>query len=329
MGDKSNIEWTDATWNPVTGCDRVSPGCKNCYALELAPRLRAQGVQKYVDAKDGEPPTSGPAFGVTLWPDTLAGPLRWRKPRMVFVNSMSDLFHPEVPDEFIADVWAVMAAAEAHTFQVLTKRPERMRDLLASGWLESAMYERLPALPKRLCPQRRHEFQRNLIQGVWHRTKWPLPNVWLGTSIELKTYNHRADVLRECPAAVRFISAEPLLGPLVYRDGAHTDPEWTESRHPPLDLRGIHQLIVGGESGANHRPMDPQWVRDLRAACLDTGCPECYGTGMQHRERCVICKGRPGRTAFFFKQWGGRTPKAGGRELDGKVYDELPVAVHA
>lgn len=245
----SSIEWTDESWNPVTGCDRVSPGCDHCYALDLAARLKAMGQPRY--QKDGDPRTSGPGFGVTLHEDKLAEPLRWRKPRMVFVNSMSDLFHPKVPDEFIAFVFWTMARAPQHTFQVLTKRPKRMRALL-SRWGE------------------------------------PLPNVWLGTSIESAAYVARADELRQTPAAVRFISAEPLLGPL-------TDD---------LDLHLIDWLIVGGESGPHARPMDPQWVRDLEETCHgDYGYPP---------------------TAFFFKQHGGRTPKAGGRELDGRTWDEFP-----
>lgn len=274
----SAIEWTDAVWNPVTGCDRVSPGCAHCYALELAPRLRAmhqaRGGGKWADAPDGERASSGPAFGVRLHEDVLDQPFRWRKPRRVFVNSMSDLFHEDVPDEFIGRVWATMAAASQHTFQILTKRPERMRALLSdrARW----------ALPDR-----------------------PLPNVWLGVSIENRRYVHRADVLCEVPAAVRFISAEPLLGPLV-----QPRPLPTGSRYVwrdgyigrELSLIAIDWLIVGGESGARHRPIDPEWVRDLRDAAQATG------------------------TAFFFKQWGGRTPKAGGRDLGGRTWDEMPEA---
>jgi len=274
----SAIEWTDEVWNPVTGCDRVSPGCAHCYALELAPRLRAMGNAKYQRARDGGP-ASGPAFGVTLHPDVLEQPLRWRRPRRVFVNSMSDLFHDEIPDEFIADVFDVMRRAPEHTFQVLTKRPERMRRWLS--WESPFRFE------------------------------GPLPNVWLGVSIENRRYVHRADVLRDTPAAVRFISAEPLLGPLVPRAGCYchaqyerTWPaEWPDGyRGPALALEGIDWLIVGGESGPRHRPVVAQWARDLRDAA-------------GHAE-----------AAFFFKQWGGRTPKAGGRELDGRTWDEMPVA---
>lgn len=274
MGE-SSIEWTDATWNPVTGCDRVSPGCKNCYALDLAARLKRMGQPRY--QKDGTPPTSGPGFGVTLHPDKLDEPLRWRKPRRVFVNSMSDLFHPEIPDEYIAQVFSVMRRAEQHTFQVLTKRPERMRDFVRRLAWESASRPYL-------YPE--GEDAHAELFGA----PYICPNIWLGTSIEMQTYNGRADALRATPAAVRFISAEPLLGSLIN-----------------LDLDGIDWLIVGGESGPRHRPMNPHWVRELREMASISG------------------------TAFFFKQWGGRTPKSGGRELDGLTWDEYPQTepVHA
>lgn len=206
MSDRTGIGWTQATWNPVTGCSKVSPGCAHCYAETLA-LTRLAGKPGY----PGLPWTPENAeANVVLHPDRLDQPLRWRKPRRVFVNSMSDLFHERVPDEFIAAVFDVMKRADWHTFQVLTKRPERM-----SEWIGGT--------------------------GIW-----PAPNIWRGTSIESDRYVGRADHLRETPAAVRFISAEPLLGPL-----------------PSLDLRGIDWLIVGGESGKGWRWMDPAWVREL------------------------------------------------------------------
>ncbi len=243
MGDKSAIEWTQATWNPVTGCDRVSPGCDNCYALTLAKRLKAMGNPKY--QADGDPRTSGPGFAVTEHPAALALPHRWAAPRLVFVNSMSDLFHAKVSAAFIHSVFEVMAATPRHTYQLLTKRPRRAARMAAD-------------LP------------------------WPA-NVWLGVSVENPQQARRVDELRRVPAAVRFISAEPLLGSLG-----------------ELDLAGISWLIAGGESGRNHRPVRPQWVRELRDRCESAGVP------------------------FFFKQWGGHTPKAGGRVLDGRVYDAMP-----
>jgi protein gp37 len=252
LADRSRIEWTSATWNPTTGCDRVSAGCDNCYALALSARLKAMGVQKY--RADGDPRTSGPGFGVAVHPETLNVPLHWRTPRRVFVNSMSDLFHARVESEFVARVWEVMAQTPKHTYQVLTKRPERATKVLEA------------------------------VQAKLSLDVWPLPNVWLGTSVESDDRVRRADHLRAAPAATRFLSLEPLLGPL-----------------PSLDLTGIDWVIVGGESGPRCRPMDAEWVRDLRDRASDQ------------------------QVAFFFKQWGGRTPKAGGRKLDGRTWDELPV----
>jgi protein gp37 len=245
MADKSSIEWTEATWNPTTGCDRISRGCDHCYALTLAKRLKAMGSAKY--QTDGDPRTSGPGFGVAVHPAELALPLRWREPRVVFVNSMSDLFHAKVSLNFVEQVFEVMAATPQHTYQVLTKRAARLA---------------------KLAP----------------RLTWPA-NVWMGVSVEDDEQTERIDHLRQVPAAVRFVSAEPLLGPL-----------------DDLNLEGIDWLIAGGESGPGCRPVDPAWVRSLRDQCIADG------------------------TAFFFKQWGGRTPKAGGRELDGRTWDEMPAA---
>jgi protein gp37 len=243
MANGSAIEWTEATWNPTTGCDRLSAGCDHCYALTLAKRLKAMGAPKYQN--DGDPRTSGPGFGVTIHPAALRIPYGWREPRVVFVNSMSDLFHARVPVSFVREVFSVMADTPRHTYQVLTKRSHRLARLA-------------------------------------DRLDWP-PNVWLGVSIEDGAQLQRIDHLRDVPAAVRFLSCEPLLGPL---DG--------------LDLTGIGWVIAGGESGPGCRPLDRTWVTDIRDACTATGVP------------------------FFFKQWGGRTPKAGGRELDGVLWDEMP-----
>lgn len=294
----SAIEWTDEVWNPVTGCDRVSPGCAHCYALELAPRLRAMGSAKYQRARDGGK-SSGPAFGVTLHPDVLRQPFGWRRPRRVFVNSMSDLFHEDIPDRFIAEVWGVMAANPQHTFQILTKRPERARQLLTddNGWVCNAIEEASQWVKRLNAPL--GEPGNHCWPGEDYHEFPALRNVWLGVSIENRRYVHRADVLRDTPAAVRFISAEPLLGPLVARAEV-IRPGVVQLDGPTLDLAGIDWLIVGGESGARHRPMKAEWVRDLRIHAF-----------VAH-------------TAFFFKQWGGRTPKAGGRELDGRTWDEMP-----
>lgn len=236
MSDSSRIEWTNATWNPVTGCTKVSPGCAHCYAEVFAERFR--GVI-------GHPYEQG--FDLKLWPARLAMPLSWKRPRRVFVDSMSDLFHEDVPEEYIQRVFAVIQAASQHQFQILTKRHERLAAIA-------------PHLP------------------------WP-DNVCIGVSIENDRFTHRADSLREIPAVVRFVSAEPLLGTL-----------------PSLNLDGIDWLIAGGESGPRHRQPQPDWFRDLRDRCTQAG------------------------VAFFFKQWGGRSPKVGGRQLDDRTWDEYPVA---
>lgn len=238
MSDQSAIEWTDATWNPVTGCTQLSPGCDHCYALTFAERFR--GVPNH-------PFEQG--FDMKLWQQRLALPLQWKRPRRIFVNSMSDLFHPYVPDEYIRDVFQTMVTADWHVFQILTKRPARMARLA-------------PFLP------------------------WP-KNIWVGTSVELDGYSWRANRhLRKVPAAVRFVSAEPLLGPL-----------------PSLQLDHLNWLITGGESGPQYRPVESDWVRDLRDRCQSAG------------------------VAFFHKQWGGLRPKTGGRLLDGRTWDEFPIAM--
>jgi protein gp37 len=264
----SRIEWTETTWNPTTGCDQISPGCDHCYALTLAKRLKAMGSAKY--QTDGNPITSGPGFGVAVHHDSLTEPYGWRRPRLVFVNSMSDLFHARIPKPFIGSVWDVMASTPRHTYQVLTKRPDRAASLLKAWELDDRTWRR--------------------DDGLWcgPPASWPLPNVWLGTSIESAEYARRGDDLRAAPAAVRFLSLEPLLGPL-----------------PALNLGGIGWVIVGGESGPHARPLDLGWVRDIRDQCLADGVP------------------------FFFKQVGGRTPKANGRLLDGRTWDDMPARAGA
>jgi protein gp37 len=246
MAGQSRIEWTETTWNPTTGCDKTSPGCENCYAMALAKRLKAMGQVKY--RNDGSPATSGPGFGLTLHDDTLHAPYGWTAPRLIFVNSMSDLFHPQVPLDFIKRVFAVMAETPQHTYQVLTKRSKRLA---------------------KLAPD----------------LDWP-ENLWMGVSVENHRYAFRVDHLRSVDASVRFVSAEPLLGPMM-----------------ALDLSAIDWLIAGGESGPGARPVEGAWIRGLRDQCAEAG------------------------VAFFFKQWGGRTPKAGGRELDGALHDEMPALV--
>jgi protein gp37 len=308
MGDKSAIQWTDATWNPVTGCSKVSPGCAHCYAENLTRRFASTwGVPDLPWTPENA------AENVILHPERLDQPLRWKRPRMVFVNSMSDLFHELIPDDYIAKVFAVMALAHQHTFQVLTKRPERMRDLLKSWPFAREVMEQV------------HELGRGIpnafiIADVVNDGFDQLTNIWLGTSIENRAFVHRADLLRETPAHIRFISAEPLLGPLL------PDAEYMEDaehEHWPLDdfdvrcwrpwadgkqVRGlslelIDWLIVGGESGPGHRPMREEWVRDLRDA---TRCSLCCGDGGAPRQGdgwCETCEGLGHNgTAFFMKQ---------------------------
>ena len=243
MRRNTSIEWTEVTWNPTTGCDRVSAGCDNCYALAMAKRLKSMGSARY--QQDGDPRTSGPGFALTVHPDALDQPYRWTGRRTVFVNSMSDLFHAKVPLTFVRQVFEVITDTPQHTYQVLTKRSAR--------------------LPK-----------------IADRLPWP-KNLWLGVSVENSDHLNRVDHLRQVPAAVRFLSCEPLLGPL-----------------DDLDVTGIGWVITGGESGPRARPLQPEWVRDIRDRCVTAGVP------------------------FFHKQWGGRTPKQGGRLLDGVQWDEMP-----
>jgi protein gp37 len=234
MAGNSHIEWTDATWNPVTGCSKISPGCKHCYAERMAKRLQAMGQPNYANG-----------FDVTLQPHMLELPLEWKRPRRIFVNSMSDLFHQDVPLSFIKKVFSVMRRANWHQYQLLTKRSERLLEVS-------------PLL-------------------TWES------HIWIGVSVENDDYTPRIDDLRKTGADVKFLSLEPLLGPLRR-----------------LNLRGIDWVIVGGESGPGARPMDPEWVRDIRDQCIRANVP------------------------FFFKQWGGPFKKRTGRLLDGRTWDQMP-----
>lgn len=232
---KTNIEWTEVTWNPTTGCDKVSAGCRECYAEGLSKRLKAMGSPKYANG-----------FDLTLHPNELEAPYRWTKPRTVFVNSMSDLFHEAVPDSFIGQVFDAMIDNPRHTFQILTKRADRLRQLA-------------PDL-------------------VW------TPNIWMGVSVEDNRQFGRVEALRAAEGPlVKFLSCEPLIGPLT-----------------GLDYGGIDWVIAGGESGHNPRPMEADWVREIRDDCQKSG------------------------THFFFKQWGGKNKKAAGRLLDGQLYSAMP-----
>jgi protein gp37 len=249
----TNIEWTrnddgtkGETWNPTTGCDRVTPGCDHCYAMTMAKRLKGMGQAKY--QRDGDPKTSGPGFGLTIHPDALDLPLHWRKPRKVFVNSMSDLFHADVPDGFIGSVFDVMARTPQHTYQILTKRHARMRSLLNRWANDDWMW-------------RRHD-------ALWcGPVKGPLPNVHLGISAEdEKRFDLRIEALLDTPASVRFVSAEPLLGPIRMRASLLVG----RALDPP---DGIGWVIAGGESGPGSRPCELDWLRSIRDACADADVP--------------------------------------------------------
>ncbi len=231
---KSSIEWTESTWNPITGCTKISLGCANCYAERMARRLRSMGNEKYANG-----------FRVTLHQDALMEPLSWKKPQLIFVNSMSDLFHRQVPLSFIRQVFEVMRQASWHRFQILTKRSRRLLHLS-------------------------------------RQIDWP-DNVWMGVSVENEAYCFRIDHLRRTGARVRFLSLEPLLGPIGR-----------------LDLTGIHWVIVGGESGPGARPMQEEWVVQIRDQCNESNAP------------------------FFFKQWGGVNKKQAGRMLEGRTWDQIP-----
>ncbi len=235
---QSNIEWTEMTWNPTTGCTKVSAGCKSCYAEIMTRRLQAMGLEKY---KDG--------FAVRLHESVLMTPYSWKHPKIVFVNSMSDLFHPDIPFRFIKKVFDVMNDTPQHTYQVLTKRSERLKELN-------------------------------------DKLNWT-NNIWMGVSVENEKVKIRIDHLRNTNAKIKFLSCEPLIGPL-----------------PNMNLQHIDWVIVGGESGRKARSMDEWWIWDIRRQCQEAGA------------------------AFFFKQWGGSNKKKSGRELGGRIYDEMPATVN-
>jgi protein gp37 len=234
MSTHSAIEWTQSTWNPITGCSKISQGCKHCYAERMAMRLKAMGHPNYSNG-----------FTLALHEQALHLPLTWKHPQIIFVNSMSDLFHEDVPFEFIEKIFSIMNEASWHTFQILTKRSQRLVE----------------------------------IDSQLH---WP-ENVWMGVTVESQNYKYRIDNLRQCHSQIKFISLEPLLGPIA-----------------GMDLSGINWVITGGESGPGARPIEKDWVIDVRDQCIASSIP------------------------FFFKQWGGVRKKLNGRLLEGKIWNELP-----
>lgn len=252
MHDRSPIEWTDSTWNPVTGCTKVSAGCDNCYAHRLAHGRLAAAYRRALPVVE-TPANFDDPFAVRLWPARLNQPAQWKEPRMIFVNSMSDLFHVDVPDDYVREIFKVMLDVDRHVYQVLTKRPSR-----AVRWFN----KNRDLFPSQVIPS----------------------HIWIGTSVENEDAAFRIAHLRGVPAAVRFLSCEPLIGPLNLAG----------------KLGGILWVIAGGESGIDYRRMEPEWPIAIQRACTEQG------------------------VAFFFKQWGGRTPKAGGRTLLGRTWDEMP-----
>lgn len=364
MSANSKIEWTDRTWNPVSGCSFASEGCRNCYAVRMTHRLEAMGqVEKYggltVLSARKERHFNGT---VKTHETTLAEPFGWKKPQRVFVNSMSDLFHPGVPFEFIDQVFAVMALCRQHTFQVLTKRPDRMAEYFNTkpygedGWsigrgehgIKTVLFD---------WQQGGCEWLNNL--PIWHEYRglipladlggeapFPLPNVWLGTSVEHQAAaDKRIPHLLKCPAAVRFLSCEPLLGPVDLE--AHIDAgddrhcSWCggfseiDGKHDCYDpTLGIHWVVAGGESGPKARPMHPDWVRGLRDQCAAAAVPfhfKQWGAWRDVRTSDPIRGGqrqilRGGRVDCVMIRVG---KKAAGRTLDGITHDAFPEATHA
>lgn len=361
MADHTSISWTDATWNPISGCSRVSEGCRNCYAEAMAARFNkpgmwGEGLATMVRTPDGK---AAPRWtGEVRFNDgALDQPLRWRKRRRIFVNSTSDLFHEAVPDEWIDKVFAVMALSPQHTFQVLTKRPERMREYMTPLSRElSVMDAAHPYYAESFLRDRGKS--RKLIYGhisvdqesIW-RIAWPLPNVWLGVSVEDQvTADVRIPYLLATPAAVRFISAEPLLGPISLRDLRQYNPRgepWINAlrglvtrgqylaRSPsecsfavstvcsPPELPRLDWVIVGGESGPRARPMHPDWVRKIRDQCNDAAVPfhfkqwGCHLPAGQTATQTGLWKPSCGSTLFT-------TVKNAGRQLDGVEHLAFP-----
>lgn len=251
MADRSQIEWTDSTWNPTTGCTRVSEGCDHCYAASLAEGRLSDVYLKNLPVVQTPANVADP-FAVRQWPERLKQPRQWKDSRMIFVNSMSDLFHVDVERDFLRQIFTTMLEVDRHVYQVLTKRPSRA---------------------VRFFKQNADLFPGGEIPG----------HIWMGTSVESQKVVYRVDQLAQLPAAVRFLSCEPLLGPLT------------------LNLEGIHWVIAGGESGIGYRKMEEAWAVGIQEQCEAAG------------------------VAFFFKQWGGRTPKAKGRTLLGRTWDEMPL----
>lgn len=325
MSDKTGIEWTDATWNPVTGCTKVSPGCDNCYAETFSERFRGTPGHYFEGG-----------FDIQLRPDKLDQPLRWKKPRRIFVNSMSDLFHKDVPDAYVAQVFGVMALAQHHTFQILTKRHGRMRSLLSS---DDVIYGRsFESMVRNVAHNTRNNLRRADLPDA-DDLPWPLPNVWLGVSTEdQKWADIRIPALLSTPAKVRFISAEPLLGPINLELIAGKRLGWNALDDESLEHPALDWVIVGGESGHNARPMHPAWATSLRDQCAHAEVPFMFKQWGEWAPGILDFGRRTGTVGIGFRsipyvdgRYGGELAsmtrvgkRAAGRELDGRTWDEFP-----
>ncbi|WP_229685840.1 DUF5131 family protein [Longimycelium tulufanense] len=365
MSTNSRIEWTDATWNPVTGCTKVSEGCRNCY-ITRTPPFR-------MEHRDFDQPGPGGTTGVRLHPERLNQPLHWRTPRRVFVNSLADLFHDEVPDEYIARVFAVMAATPQHTYQILTKRPARMRSLLVdectcgNGHAPGVHFR--SAMDWVATPHNPDHVPGTAGKKVYY-AGWPLPNVWLGVSVENQQWaDIRIPALLDTPAAVRFLSCEPLLGPVDLSSWTTCGHESMSGGEGPVELLGrwprrwvcdgcaavldddtgttrpgLSWVIAGGESGPGARPMHPDWVRSLRDQCQAAGVPFFFKQWGEWAPEAVCATEHGAANARYLERdgstrparWGARgsaitVQRNGkhrtGRRLDGRTHDEVPKAV--
>lgn len=351
MADKSNIEWTDATWNVIVGCSRVSEGCRHCYAERVAARQERLGTPQYqgltVIGSDSEARWNGT---VRLVEGVLGRPLRWKRPRKIFVNAMSDLFHENVPDEWIDTIFAVMALCPQHTFQILTKRPERMLAWFASNETPEADRNDHVAGAAFEIRERLSEGRKLLAftdeQCLVQPDRWPLPNVWLGVSVEdQRTADERIPLLLQTPAAVRWISAEPLLGPVdleaIEIDLGHgLFGDVLRWHHMPYnggvrrDYPTIDWVVAGGESGPGARPMHPDWVRSLRYQCIATDVRfnfKQWGEWMPAADidvfHPIMGIGTEDPRYYALPSGGGMIrvgKRAAGRELDGRTWDEYP-----
>lgn len=320
MADRTSIEWTDASWNPIRGCSLVSAGCANCYAMKQAHRFGGVG-QPYDALTELGPQGTRWTGQVRLVPELLDQPLRWRKPRRIFVCSMSDLFHENVPDDFIDRVFAVMALAPQHTFQVLTKRPARMGRYFCQdrmGVIDRAV---------EFVADRRGDVAGRVVLENLEAGGWPLPNVWLGVSVEdQKTADERIPLLLQIPAAVRWISAEPVLEPIDLSQFIPLNrySSYRAARGAMLNMPGLDWVVIGGESGPGARPMHPDWARSIRDQCVAAGVPfffKQWGDLVARRDHDP--KRLMDRFAVdrFFKRVG---KKAAGRVLDDRTWDEFP-----